>query len=92
MEGEVGLSALPALASLHVLCHGYLALDAQCLWLLLCLESTLLCPSPVPADVRGKAGPWLTCSREEMRISFFKHNDYTGVMCGESEQAQAAHV
>lgn len=107
MEGEVGLSALPALASLHVLCPGYLALDAQCLWLLLCLESTLLCPSLVPADVRGKAGPWppqprwlegggqawrLTCSREEMRISFFKHNDYTGVMCGESEQAQAAHV
>lgn len=28
-----------------------------------------------------------TRSREEMRISFSKHSDYTGVVCGESEQA-----
>lgn len=61
-RGEEGLSALPDLASsLHVLCPEYLALDAQCPWLLLCLESTLLCPSPVLAGVMGKPGHLSHC-------------------------------
>ena len=63
-RGEVGLSALPALASLHVLCPGYLALDVQCPWLLLCLESTLLCPSPVLAVVMGKPATSATMAGE----------------------------
>lgn len=40
------------------------------------------------SPARGAARPGGSPAPErEMRISFSKHSDYTGVVCGESEQA-----